>query len=294
MKFGIRYCNTGPFFAPERAVHLAQKAEAVGAESLWTVEHVVVPRAYESKYPYSADGKMGALEEAPIPDPLIWLAWAAGVTTRIKLATGILILPQRHPFYTAKQLATLDVLSGGRAILGVGIGWLEEEFRGLGIPWDARAERTEECIAALRSLWSDVPSAFAGKHYAWGAAESNPKPVQKPAVPIVIGGQVAATARRAARLGDGFFPARTDNLPELMEALRRECAAIGRDPRAVEVTTGIVGRLPTRDDVEQLAALGVSRVLIALPDASRDGVERALDRVGNELIGRGRSATTST
>jgi probable F420-dependent oxidoreductase len=286
MKFGIRYCNTGPFFAPERAVHLAQKAEEIGAESLWTVEHVVVPKAYESRYPYSADGKMGAFEDAPIPDPLIWLTHAAAVTTRIKLATGILILPQRHPFYTAKQVATLDVLSGGRAILGVGIGWLEEEFRGLGIPWHARAERTEECIAALRSLWSDTPRPFAGKHYAWSAVESNPKPVQKPGVPIVVGGQVAATARRAARLGDGFFPARVDNLPELMEVLRRECAAIGRDPRTIEVTTGIVGRLPTRDEVAELAALGVQRVLIALTDLSRDGVERALDRVGDDLVAR--------
>jgi len=286
MKLGIRYCNTGPFVQPDRLVHLAQKAEEVGAESLWTVEHVVVPRAYASKYPYSADGKMAGPENAPIPDPLIWLTYAAGVTTKIRLATGILILPQRHPFYTAKQVATLDVLSGGRAILGVGIGWLEEEFRGLGIPWAARAERTEECVAALRSLWSDAPSQFSGKHYAWGTVESNPKPVQRPGVPIVIGGQVAATARRAARVGDGFFPARTDNLRELMDALAQECAAIGRDPRAIEVTTGIVGRIPTRDDVARLAALGVSRVLVALPDVSRDGVERALDRIGSELIAR--------
>ena len=286
MKFGIRYGNTGPFAQPDRLVHLARKAEEVGAESLWTIEHVVVPKAYESRYPYSADGKMGGFENAPLPDPLIWLAHAAAVTTRIKLATGILILPQRHPFYTAKQVATLDVLSGGRAILGVGIGWLEEEFRGLGIPWDARAERTEECIAALRSLWGDAPSAHAGKHFAWNAVESNPKPVQKPGVPIVIGGQVAATARRAARIGDGFFPARTDNLRELMDVLTRECAAIGRDLREIEVTTGIVGRIPTRDDVAELAALGVHRVLIALTDLSRDGVERALDRVGSELIAR--------
>jgi probable F420-dependent oxidoreductase len=286
MKIGVRYCNTGPMVAPDRLVHLAQKAEEVGAESLWTVEHVVVPKAYASKYPYSADGKMAGPENAAIPDPLIWLSYAAGVTTRIKLATGILILPQRHPFYTAKQVATLDVLSGGRAILGVGIGWLEEEFRGLGIPWEARAERTEECVAALRSLWAEAPSAFSGKHYAWSAVESNPKPVQKPAVPIVIGGQVAATARRAARIGDGFFPARTDNLRELMHELARECAAIGRDPREIEVTTGIVGRIPSRDDVKQLAELGVSRVLVALDDFSQGGVERALERVGDELIAR--------
>ncbi len=284
MKIGIRYCNTGPFVQPDRLVHLAQKAEEVGAESLWTVEHVVVPKAYASQYPHSQDGKMAGPENSPLPDPLIWMTYAAGVTKKIRLATGILILPQRHPFYVAKQLATLDVLSGGRAILGVGIGWLEEEFVGLGVPWAGRAERCEESIRALRSLWASEPSEFSGKHYAWSAVESNPKPVQKPGVPIVIGGQVAATARRAARLGDGFFPARVDNLRELLEALAKECAAIGRDPRSVEVTTGILGKLPTRDDVAQLAALGVSRVLVQLTDVSQGGVERGLERVGNELI----------
>jgi probable F420-dependent oxidoreductase len=286
VKIGIRYCNTGPFFQPDRLVHLAQKAEQVGAESLWTVEHVVVPKAYASKYPYTQDGRMPGPENAPIPDPLIWMTHAAAVTTRIRLATGILILPQRHPFYVAKAVATLDQLSRGRVILGVGIGWLEEEFRGLGIPWAGRAERTEESIRALRSLWGDAPSAFAGRHFAWGPVESNPKPAQRPAVPIVVGGQVPAAARRAARLGDGFFPARVDGLRELVAVLAQECAAIGRDPRQVEVTTGIVGRLPTRDDLAQLAELGVGRVLVALPDVSRDGVERALDRVGEELVAR--------
>ena len=284
MKLGIRYCNTGPFGRPERLLHLAQKAEAIGAESLWTVEHVVVPKAHASAYPYSQDGKMPGAEDAPLPDPLIWLTHAAAVTTKIKLATGILILPQRHPFYVAKAVATLDQLSRGRVILGVGIGWLEEEFRGLGIPWAARAERSEEAIRALRSLWADGASEFSGQHYAWAAVESNPKPAQRPGVPIVVGGQVAGAARRAARFADGFFPARTDNLGELLETLAKECAAIGRDPRSVEVTTGIVGRLPTRDDLAQLAVLGVARVLVQLQDVSRDGVERALDHVGNELL----------
>jgi probable F420-dependent oxidoreductase len=286
VKIGIRYCNTGPFVQPERLAHLAQKAEEVGAESLWTVEHVVVPKAYASAYPYSSDGRMPGPDHAPLPDPLIWMTWAAAVTTRIRLATGILILPQRHPFYAAKQVATLDRLSNGRVLLGVGIGWLEEEFRGLGIPWKGRAERTEESIRALRSLWADGPSEFSGKYYGWAAVHSNPKPVQRPGVPIIVGGQVPAAARRAARLGDGFFPARIDGLRELLAVLAEECAAIGRDPRSVEVTTGIVGRLPTRDDLAELAALGVGRVLVQLGDVSRDGVERTLERVGNELIAR--------
>src|SRR5690606_14812984 len=126
MQFGLMFANVGPFGQPEGLVHLAQTAERVGFESLWTVEHVVVPKGYQSQYPYSRDGRMPGADDAPIPDPLIWLAYAAAVTTKIRLATGIIILPQRHPFYIAKEAATLDVLSRGRLVLGVGIGWLEE------------------------------------------------------------------------------------------------------------------------------------------------------------------------
>ena len=136
MKFGVGFANVGPFVQPEEAAFLARSCEEVGLESLWTVEHAAVPAGYEAEYPYSADGKMPGPEDSPIPDPLIWLAYVAGATSRLRLATGILILPQRHPIYVAKELATLDVLSGGRAILGVGIGWLEEEFRALGIPFE--------------------------------------------------------------------------------------------------------------------------------------------------------------
>ena len=142
MKFALLFANTGPYGLPDRLAHFAQKAEQVGIESLWTVEHVVVPKGYGSQYPYSRDGKMPGPENSPIPDPLIWMTFAAAVTKKIKVATGVLILPQRHPFYVAKEMATLDVLSGGRAILGVGIGWLEEEFRGVGVPFKERAART--------------------------------------------------------------------------------------------------------------------------------------------------------
>jgi probable F420-dependent oxidoreductase len=281
MKFGIMFSNVGPFGQPENLTHLAQKAEQVGVESLWTVEHVVVPKGYGSKYPYSRDGKMPGPEESPIPDPLIWMTYAAAVTKKIRVATGVLILPQRHPFYVAKELATLDVLSGGRAILGVGIGWLEEEFRGVGVPFQERASRTEESIQALRSLWGAKPSEFSGRHYQWGPVESNPKPVQKPGVPIVVGGHVPGAAKRAARYGDGFFPARADLLPPLLDVLAKECAEIGRDPGTIEITTGSV---PTLDEVKRLRDLGVSRFTVSPPGFSRDDLERGLDKLGNELI----------
>ena len=126
MKFGIAYANAGPFGFPEPLAHLARTAEETGFESIWTVEHVVIPVGYRSRYPYDPSGRIPGPENVPIPDPILPLAFAAAVTKKLRLATGILILPQRHPIYVAKEVATLDVLSGGRAILGIGIGWLEE------------------------------------------------------------------------------------------------------------------------------------------------------------------------
>src|SRR6185295_4567501 len=199
MKFGIAFANAGPFAFPELLTHLAVEAERCGIESLWTVEHVVVPVGYESKYPYDPSGKMPAPENMPIPDPILPLAFAAAVTRKIRLATGVLILPQRHPFYVAKEMATLDVLSGGRAILGIGVGWLREEFDALGIPFEDRASRTHEAVRAIRSLWSATPQPFEGKHFRWGAVESNPKPIQAGGVPIVVGGHTELAAKRAAR-----------------------------------------------------------------------------------------------
>ena len=154
MKFGLRYCNTGRYVDAKEAVALAQAAETVGFESLWTVEHTIVPAGYASAYPYDPSGKMaGGRNDMPLPDPLIWMAFVAAATTKIKLATGILILPQHNPVLAAKQIATLDHLSRGRTLLGVGVGWLQEEFAALGVPFAERGARMDEYIAAMRD-WS--------------------------------------------------------------------------------------------------------------------------------------------
>jgi probable F420-dependent oxidoreductase len=281
MKFGLMFSNIGPFSQPEGLTHLAQTAENCGVESLWTVEHVAVPVGYESRYPYSDSGKMPGPDNAPIPDPLVWLSFAAAVTKTIKLATGILILPQRNPIYTAKEFATLDVLSKGRVIAGIGIGWLQEEFDALDIPFKERAPRTEECVAALRQLWGEKALPFEGKFYSWPAIESNPKPVQPGGVPIVVGGHVEAAARRAARIGDGFFPAGGD-LPTLFAAVRDECERNGRDPGEVELTTG--GSIRSLDDVKRFEDMGVSRLILPPPGFDPEAVEKGLEKLGNDLI----------
>jgi len=282
MKFGLMFANVGPFGQPEGLVHLAQTAESVGFESLWTVEHVVVPKGYQSQYPYSRDGRMPGSDESPIPDPFVWLAYAAAVTSKIRLATGIIILPQRHPFYVAKEVATLDVLSRGRMILGIGIGWLAEEFKAVGVPFESRVERTEESIEALRTLWSPGARDHKGAHYAWGPVESNPKPVQ-PRLPIVVGGHTKSAARRAARLGDGFFPARSDTLAECMVELEKECARVGRKPSEIEVTTGC---LPKLDEIKRLEDMGVGRITFGPPGFAPDALKAGLEKLGDEIIAR--------
>ena len=163
MKFGLMYANAGPFAFPEMLTHLATTAERCGVESLWVVEHVVIPVGYESTYPYDPSGKIPAPEQVPMPDPLIALAYAAGITSTIKLATGILILPQRNPLYLAKEVASLDVLSHGRMILGIGIGWLKEEFDALKTPdFERRGAVTDEWLAIFKQLWTTSPATFKG------------------------------------------------------------------------------------------------------------------------------------
>jgi probable F420-dependent oxidoreductase len=284
MKFGVAFANVGPYVQPEEAAFLAKSCEEADIESLWTVEHVAVPTGYRAQYPYSADGRMPGPEDSSIPDPLLWLAYVAAATSRIKLATGILILPQRHPIYVAKEVATLDVLSAGRVILGIGIGWMEDEFRALGIPFDERAARTEEACAALRTLWKPGAHAFKGEHYAWDALESNPKPVQPNGVPIVVGGHVLGAARRAARVGDGFFPMKTggERLGELLDALGSECARIGRDPSKIEITASLPG--PDLDAIRRLEDQGVSRLVTMPPGFSRDALRAGLDRLANTVL----------
>ncbi|MEQ9643592.1 MAG: LLM class F420-dependent oxidoreductase [Alphaproteobacteria bacterium] len=258
MKFGLRYCNTGRFVDPAKAVELLAAGEEAGFESAWTVEHTVVPAGYESAYPYSDSGKMaGGKDDIPLPDPLIWMAYAAARTSTIKLGTGIIILPQHSPVITAKQVATLDYMSGGRVLLGIGVGWLREEFDAIGVPFEGRGRRTDEYVAALRELWgADVPS-FQGEFVNFDGAYCRPQPVNG-SVPIIVGGHSQAAARRAGRLGDGFFPARGAST-ELFDLVRRTAEACGRDPGAIEFTTSLPDDLSTIPD---LAAIGVDRLLV--------------------------------
>lgn len=265
MKFGIAFANTGPFAQPATAVEFARAAEAAGFESLWTVEHVVVPSGYQSAYPYDPSGKMPGPDDMDIPDPLIWLSYVASATSTIKLATGILILPQRNPVVLAKEVATLDQLSGGRMVLGIGVGWLEEEFDALGVPFAARGARTDEYVAAMRALWSEDRASFHGRFVDFDECVLRPRPAQG-AVPIHVGGHTEVAAKRAGRLGDGFFPGRGDHdeLRRSFALVRAEAERHDRDPAAIEMTTGGRGAVGSGalDEVKALSELGVHRVML--------------------------------
>lgn len=281
MKFGLMFANAGPGADPEFSIALAQLAEELGFESLWTVEHVVVPKGHESSYPYSKDGRMPGGEAVAIPDPLIWLTWVAAATRTINLATGIVILPQRNPVILAKECATLDRLSKGRLLLGIGVGWLREEFDALGVPWDERGARTDEYVGALRELWSSSEPTFAGRFANFDSAISEPKPFGGRAIPIHVGGHSMAAAARAGRLGDGFFPGTARELPALLSTMRASAVEHGRDPDAIEVTSGGV---PSLDGVKAAQELGVSRFIVSPMGADLDTIRTKLGAFSEQVI----------
>lgn len=279
MKYGMAFANTGAAVTGRGAAELGRAAEEAGFDSLWTVEHVVVPAGYESAYPYSRSGRMaGGVEDMDIPDPLVWLSYVAAVTETLLLGTGIVILPQRNPVILAKEAASVDVLSGGRMMLGIGAGWLAEEFAALGVPFEDRGARTDDYIRALRALWAGGTASYRGRFISFEDVYSRPLPVQKP-IPIVVGGHSKRAARRAGELGDGFFPNGPSHeaVAELIGHARRCAEGAGRDPDALQIT---VGSKPDLETVERWADVGVDRVVIG--NVGVDG----LRIFGEQVIGR--------
>lgn len=263
MKFGIVAANISYWEGPD-AVEAAQAAELAGFDSLWTFEHVVFPDSYASRYPGSPDGRLPMPPSTPIPDPLIWLTYVAAVTTTIRLGTGILIVPQRNPVVLAKELATLDRLSGGRLLFGIGVGWLQEECEAIGVPWERRGARTDEYVDAMRVLWAGDAASFHGEFVSFERVSSNPKPLQ-PSIPVVVGSFGDAGARRAGRLGDGFLPAGSmDDLVRMIKVMRDTADDHGRDPDSIEITAFAPPTLEhdPAGAIDELATLGVDRVLV--------------------------------
>jgi probable F420-dependent oxidoreductase len=292
MKFAITAMGSGSTTHPDNLVLVAQKAEELGYESLWCPEHLAVPLEMKSPYPYSDDGRFPGPANVGLHDPLIALAFVAGATSRIKLGTGIFVLPLRNPLAVAKAVASLDVLSRGRVLFGIGIGWLREEFEAVGVPWDDRAARTREWVAMLKALWSEETPSFAGRFHSFPALGFNPKPAQKPHPPIIFGGESRPALKRAAELGDGWYGSAytPESVREKLLMLKGYAEAAGRDFATLEITVGLHrGQSPDRDTIKRFADAGVHRLIVFAPGfVPRAKYERellpALEKFANESI----------
>ncbi|WP_040496318.1 LLM class F420-dependent oxidoreductase [Ilumatobacter nonamiensis] len=285
MKFGLAFASS---IAQEQADSFAvcRQAEAAGFESLWGGEHVIMPSSIDSAYPYTPDGKIPAEPETPIPDPLIWLAFAAAAAPTLRLGTCILIVPQRNPLILAKELATLDRISNGRVELGLGVGWMREEFEALGVPWERRGARNDEYIAAMRALWAGPHAEFHGEFVDFEPVTCSPRPVQE-RIPVLVGGDSDVAIRRAARLADGYFPGEGDSerLAGLIERLRVAAEKEGRDPGEIEINAMFANQLadPIRG-VEEMRELGVGRAMIPAFFFAGDGGLDRLAEFGETVI----------
>ena len=284
MKFGIMApYMMAPVEDGAYAASFGQLAEEMGFESVWAVDHVVMCPDYRSRYPYDASGRSPFHEDVVQPDPLIWLAYVAAATRKLRLATGILILPQRNPVVLAKTLASLDRLSGGRMLLGVGVGWVREEAEAVGTRFSDRGRRTDEYIEAMRALWRSPRSSFAGETIHFDDVVSQPKPAQPGGVPIHIGGHSVAAARRAGRFGDGFYPLGVDGeeLARLLKIVAETAHEHDRDPAAIEVTC--VGTLDP-EVARGYQRAGVDRVTISPPTGDLVELRPVLERFRSEVI----------
>lgn len=230
MKIGFFAVGIADTSRPEMIKAIAVNAERLGFSTVWAPEHVVLLENFASRYPYSGDGKIPIPTTTPLLDPFIALTWAAAHTSRIRLATGICIVPERNPLVLAKVVASLDYLSGGRFALGIGIGWLEEEFKAIGVPWERRTHRTREYVEAMRTLWGDDSGSYSGEFVRFENARSFPKPVQGRGLPVLVGGQTDAALKRAAAYGDGWcgFNLTPDETARKIARIRELMKAAGR------------------------------------------------------------------
>jgi|TARA_Y100000780_G_scaffold230813_1_gene253893 probable F420-dependent oxidoreductase len=301
--------SRGDMASPENLRTLAQRAESLGFDSVWVSDHIILPRKVDSFYPYAADGVATFRPDEDYYDPLATLNFLAGCTQKIRLGTHVLILPYRNPVLTAKMLSTLDVLSGGRVILGAGVGWMEEEFQALGL--DTYAQRgavTDEYIQLFKELWTKDNPEFHGEHYQLSESGFQPKPVQKPHPPIWIGGHTNPAIRRAAKYGDGWMPIglrppailEPEELAEKIARLRRLTVRAGRPEDAVSLcfSTGVTfdnspgaTRRMMSGRAEQIAAdlrqyqdLGVRNFILGFPGDSVAALDEAMEQFSKQVM----------
>ena len=287
MKVGLMAPLGSPIATPEYLAVLGSGAEERGFASIWVPEHVVLFDDYASEYPYSADGRIPMPADVGPLEPFTALAFLASHTRTIRLGTGVCLVPQRNPVYTAKEVACVDWLSNGRVDFGVGVGWLAEEFAALGVPFERRGARTREYVEVMRRLWCDPSSEYHGEFYDLPPCRQYPKPLQQPHPPVHFGGESDAALKRAADLGQGWygFNLEPDRARERLTRLDGLLAARGRQRSdlAISISPPWSQRV-TLDQVERFHALGVAQVIVTVLSATRDELLQALDYYAATLV----------
>jgi probable F420-dependent oxidoreductase len=284
-------------FVTERALPVTQLARACeerGLESLWVPEHPIVPVQYETRYPLSADGKMPR-PYTELPDCFALLAAAAAVTTRLRVGTGICLVPERDPLLTALQVATVDFVSGGRFLFGIGAGWLKEEMALFTPHFPYRFGFMREAVTAMRKLWTGDATAFEGQWVRFPPVVCRPRPVQRPHPPVILGGMGPNAIKRVATWGDGWMPIAMppDGVRDARAELTRLATQQGRDGAALTISvmigappgleTPALDLIPSRDVLRAYADAGTNRIVVSLPTLAADEALRHLDRVAAAL-----------
>jgi probable F420-dependent oxidoreductase len=287
MKVGYFALGIGQGTNPEWVRAVASNAERLGFASIWAPEHVVLLDQYASKYPYSA-GEFPMPIETPFGDPFTTLAFVAACTSTIKLGTGICLVPEHNPLVLAKTVATADRLSGGRFILGTGIGWLEEEFKAIGVSWERRAERTREYVEAMRKLWTEDPSSYSGEFVKFNQARSFPKPAQGKGVPVWFGGESGPALRRVAEYGDGWlgFNLSPEQAAAKIRRIEELLRANGRKRSDVYLAVSPYTNPIKPDDLKRYRDAGaeeVELVVFDIPATEREMVKR-LEQMAREFV----------
>ena len=277
MQYGAFLPHIGPLAHGDVLTHIrttAQNAEAMGFDSVWTGDHIVTPLHIASPYPYSPTGSFPMAPHLPILEPLTVLSFVAACTTKIRLGTAVLVVPHRHAVVTAKTVATLDVLSRGRVILGVGVGWMAEEFKVLNAPFAERGPLSDEGVAVMKELWTNENPSFQGRYYNFSDLRCEPRPVQKPHPPIWLGGHTGPALRRIVEYGDGwaavvFSP---QEFAERLDKLRERAAKAGRDLSKITLCVSPRGKRPEAivEDIPRYQELGATYLYLAFFNFARN------------------------
>ncbi len=286
MRIGLFVPFISPVAPPDYSQAVGRAAEERGFESLWVAEHVVLFDDYSSSYPYSEDGRIPAGGESGILEPFTSLAFLAAVTERIRLGTGVCLVPQRNPVYTAKEATVVDWLSGGRLDLGIGVGWLAEEFRALEVPFEHRGSRCRSYIEVMRTLWCDPVSEYKDEFYELPACRQYPKPVQSPHPPLHFGGESDAALRRVADLGQGWygFNLELDEFASRLARLDELLAERGRSRSDVQISVAPKDQSADEQSLVRFHEAGADQLVVGALGPDADAVLRRLDGLVRTLV----------